>query len=371
MNGPSDIEFVNRDSELRFLEEKLLTRSSSPAKIIVRSPTGFGKSSLTDQLRVSSRIKSDVCVVDPDVRGGGELGSVHAGYFLQRIAEALDELRSTGGQKGPSFRAFIRANRLKMAKFKDPADIISDAPSVKHLYKTAFEYLFRFGAIGKYSAKNLLRSDQSASVRICEAYVEQEFTNQKIVVVVREAQHIDNFSLRAILALARSASGPSLILEYTSETASFQSRHHEILLRAAQSTENFVIFDLVRLQQPHLQYLLTKHVDRNIDLKSETYAKWDGNLRSIVEMRFRIAVGQPIPLGAEHNFLDVESSVDEHLISLDQTQRLILAMLFANVEPINVPVLVFICTKINGYIRISQRPDRFHSLSGLVPQALS
>ena len=103
MGEPSDIEFVNREDELRFLEEKLATCTSSPARIIVRSPTGFGKSSLTDQLCASSPKQREFCMVDPDIRGGGDLGSIHAGYFLQRIAEALDELRSKGSQDGPSF----------------------------------------------------------------------------------------------------------------------------------------------------------------------------------------------------------------------------------------------------------------------------
>jgi hypothetical protein len=99
---PGPIEFLNRTAELEQLG-LALKGGDTPALIIVRAPSGYGKSSLTDRLAASSSERR-MAIVEPQLKGRTGSGRIHEGYFLQRAAAAVSEFDGVR----PSFGEFLK-----------------------------------------------------------------------------------------------------------------------------------------------------------------------------------------------------------------------------------------------------------------------
>src|ERR1700726_489458 len=168
MNVPvSPLEFVDRKQELAALFELLPPKCLTSSIVIIRSPSGFGKSCLTDHLlpKVSD---SGVwpTVVDPNIRAkSGDL-KIYDGYFLQRAAFDLSARNAASGEYS-NLRSFLKTRRWRTAKEKKLSDLIRDIPSARSLYSIFVDYLQRLSGKGRFSPEEVVASDRRDAIRIC------------------------------------------------------------------------------------------------------------------------------------------------------------------------------------------------------------
>lgn len=342
MDTADGLEFINRGAELRFLNDRLAQNSLRPALILLRSPSGFGKTSLTDALSHDRNIGRRVyCKIDPSVRGRTGSTSIRNGFFVQKAAESLNVMAESGDFSWPSLAEFMRKNRFKLIASKKKIEIFSEFPSAKHLYKVVFDYVSRAFFLGRFSAQKILSSDESEAILICEAYIESIIDRCQVVLIFREAHHFDLDSLKFFLLLNEKHPGPDLILEYTSNDGQCEPEHQRYLLRSAAERGYIDILDLVRLSREHLEYLIRKNVHQSYSLASDFYLSWDGNLRSVVELKFQVGIGRTLTDGAGigRALTNLADTLTEHVRSLSTGERMILAIVLGHVEAIDRSIL--------------------------------
>ncbi|MCV6609225.1 MAG: tetratricopeptide repeat protein [Amphritea sp.] len=367
MNTSDGLEFVNRGNELRFLAVSLSETDYEPALIVIRSPSGFGKSSLTDQLKSIGSLPGDTfCIVDPSIRGRAGSVSLYDGFFLQRVAESIDSLASSAQVNWPTLSDFLKERKRQSLATKKPSDIVSELPSLKHAYKTIYDYASRAFAFGRYAPEKLLVSDESDAIAICYAYVEHLLEAYSLTVVIREAQHIDLHSLRALLLWSESHPGPNLIIEYTTEDGNFESEHQKIILRSAANRNQIKILDLVQLSEDHLEYLLRSNVHKDFHLTSDYYLSWDGNLRSIIELKFQVGIGHSLVDGSKvgRTLTNLTDTIIEHVSTLSPLEKIIVAVVSAHIESINLSTVVAVIYRINPQESQSSISKAISSLEG-------
>jgi tetratricopeptide (TPR) repeat protein len=336
MTTSGSLEFINRGAELAFLTNCLQRPKDAPTLIVIRSPSGFGKSRLTDQLIAQSDVtKSTSIVVDPNIRGRTGSTRVHDGFFIQRCAEELSRIAQLN-QPWSTLASFIKERRWKTVAEKNRIESIAELPGLRQGYRVAFDYTARLFGFGRFSASQLLASDQSDAVRICSEYVEHILTTNTIVLVVRETQHCDLHTLRALLRMNQMPDGADLIVEYTSDTGRFEPEHQKMFMRTAETHGNFHILELFRLERNHLEYLIRKNIKADFHLTSDFYASWDGNLCSVIELKFQVGIGRQITNAAqiENMIGDYGRTLQAHIETLTSLQMLILAVAVSHVESI-------------------------------------
>ena len=358
------MEFVDRNEELTFLRARVPPACHASSLVILRSPPGFGKSTLTDRLLVElDRQSVNATLIDPSIRIRSGDARIYDGYFIQRCAADL-ALRADKNQIA-RFRDFLSARRWTTAGEKSPGDAIRRYPNFEGLYNTLVDYIERLMGTGSYGEDKILLSDSQYAVQICREYVYAVAASSPLVMVVREAQHIDHDSLRFFLIANKALADQHLILEYTSFNGRFDPDHEKVLLRELEGHRDASILDLLRLDQVHLQELLRKSIDADLDLSSEYYLHWDGNLRAISEMRYRVAVARRLDSAEQikRSLSDFSGQLTEHLAMLTPLQKLALAVVAANVEAVDRYTLLSVLSRLD---RLSTTSDREHALSDLV-----
>jgi tetratricopeptide (TPR) repeat protein len=350
METSDGLEFVNRGAELAFLDGCLRRAGSPPVLIIIRSPPGFGKSRLTDHFKAQSNIPSlHFCIVDPSIRARTGSARLHDGYFFQRCAAELTSMAEAQKAQWPTLSAFLKKRRWKTILERRRTDAFSELPSFGHGYRIAFDYAARIFGWGRYSVTRLLTADQSDAVRICVDYAEYVLTTHPICLVVREVQHSDLESLRNLLHANSLSVGPRLLLEYTSDNGQFEPEHQKFFLRTAEAHRNFHILDLFRLEPEHLSYLIRRNVKSDFALTSDFYLSWNGNLRSIIELKFQIGIGRRITSADQIRKVlgNLTETLDQHIHELAPLHRLILSLVLAHVEAIDRSTLTQMIGKID------------------------
>lgn len=367
--------FVNRERELDYLRQCLEGGSTHPALIIIRSPTGYGKSTLTDRLLNSEHgtVRSG-CVVDPSIRGRVGSVALHRGFYIQRVAEALNANADLPSNSWPTLSDFLKSRRKEAALSKDPTDIVSEMPTPKHAYKVVFDYLARAFSFGRYTPAKVLASDQADAVATCRAYVNYVCSNHALVLVVRETQHIDLESLKFLLDASERHPGPDIIAEYTAQSGAFEPEHQKLILRTADRRGGVQILDVARLSEDHLEYLIQSTVRDDFDLMSDYYLSWDGNLRSIVELKFGVRVGSLLTSDSDiaGTLSDLSGALEEHVSQLSGLERLLLAITMSHVEAIEISSLSMVATLINNrtlHSEISSAIERLQQDHSFVTRA--
>lgn len=353
MKTTDDLVFVNRNAELDFFHEQLAGSGVRPALVVLRAPAGFGKSTLTDQLSKSDTNKLTIfCIVDPNIRGRAGSTSIHNGFFVQRVAEQLEFASAERFSTWPSLREFLAARKMKSMATKDPGDALSEMPSISTGYKLLHDYVSRAFSIGDFSPEKLLKSDAAEAVAICTSYAEHVLSSHSITLILRETQHIDLESLSGLLSWNQSHPGPNLIMEYTSESNEFEPEHQKLLLRAAQIRNGLDIFDLLRLDADHLEYLIRQSVRPDFSLSSEYYLAWNGNLRSVVEAKYRVSIRQSALESSQitRALSDLTGSLEVHILQLTSLERMVVAVVLAHSEAVAKTTISSILNEINSTV---------------------
>jgi hypothetical protein len=358
------LEFVNRSDELQRLLEHLRDAEKNPAIVIIRSPSGYGKTGLTDCLSKTASLAGRMfCIVDPTIRGKPDSVLLHDGFFLQRIAESVDRLAKSFVSL-PTLAYFLKKRRKQVIATKDPLDVISEYPDLNHIYKVCYDYLSRMFSFGRFSPQKILASDDAEAVAICSAYVEYMVKEYALTLVLREVQHADQHSLQSIFLLCESHPGPDLIVEYTSETYSFKPEHYDLILRLHRKRSDIYVLDLLKLNQNHLEYLIRRNVHEDCHLSSSYYLDWNGNLRSILELKFKVGIGYQLTDEAAigKSLINLPGLLEEHISRLSATQRVLSAIVLAHIEAIDISVIYSVILKTNPIFSQSEIINNLHLL---------
>jgi len=79
----------------------------------------------------------------------------------------------------------------------------------------------------------------------------------------------------------------------------------------------------MRLKRDHLEALLRRYATGDIVLDLRFSLHWDGNLRSVVELKFHAGIGRKIHDAADirNSLADLQGQLNEHLNLLNRGQN--------------------------------------------------
>lgn len=346
MSTSAELEFINRERDLDFLLKALMrVDGPAPALLVIRGPSGLGKSRLTEQLITTCRTEISrllFCVVEPEVQIHADTSRLHDGFFLQRCAEQLSRMAEAKVASWPTFSEYLDARRWRTLKSKKKEDWISDMPGFKSAYKIALDYACRAFSLGNYAPGRMLAADSKEAVAICTEYAESVLAGHRVALVIRETQHCDIQSMRTLLEWGQVFADLDIILEYTTQRdLQFDAAHRKLLTRAAGQKHNFRFWNLEPLDGGHLEQVIRSCIDSSFSISPQVYQSWDGNLHSILEMQFQVGIGHHIisPLQIEQALGSLPSMLAAHLERLPSLQRMMLAICLAHVESIQEDLL--------------------------------
>lgn len=343
---------VNRERELTMLLDRLPPRRPNGSIVVLKAPSGFGKTRLTTKILEELVAQGVFAVaVEPQVRAKNLASSVYQGFYLQRCAEALDEALRESSRAAPRFEVFLKAERLTRAKGVDVKGALRKPPGLRMAYTFGLELIDRLLNTGDHSPKKLLTSDSREAIDTCARYIRHVAEGGPMVLVVREAQHIDQTSLNLLTEIAQPASQHALVLEYTLDaTGHFNQLFADLLETADLQDDNWLrIVELLRLSQPHLAQLLRVIAPAAGEMTGEYYLHWDGNVRSISQLKFSISV--------EHLSLDsaplqlqagVVQEYQRQIQQLASSASFALCLLLAHGEAMPASLLALLLQKANA-----------------------
>lgn len=350
--GKRQTALVNRERDLVMLLALLPPRRSEGSVVVLKAPSGFGKTRLTTKVIEELRAENVFAIaVEPQVRAKNLASSVYQGFYLQRCAEALDEALRESSRSAPRFEAFLKAERLTRAKGVDVKGALRKPPGIRTAYSFGLELIDRLLNTGDHSPKKLLTSDSREAVETCARYVRRVAESGPMVLVVREAQHIDQASLNLLTEIADPSSHHALVLEYTLDaTGDFNQLYADLLETAGLKDDNWLrIIELLRLSQPHLAELLRIIAPAAGEMTGEYYLHWDGNVRSISQLKFSVSVehlaleGTPLQLQA-----GVVREYQRQVQQLAPSARFALCLLLAHGEAMPPTLLALLLQKANA-----------------------
>jgi hypothetical protein len=184
---------------------------------------------------------------------------------------------------------------------------------------------------GRYNPEALLHDDGAFATHLAQDYVRALANYRPTLFIVRECQNIDPESLRFLLMLGEETSHSFVICEYTTGDGQFSADHEKIILEAVVRKDSLAIFDLLRLGMSEFRFLLRKYAPVDKKIEAAVELGWDGNLRIIKELKYRIMVGRKIETSSG-SLLAV--TLRENLELLSKRQRLVLAIIAVHVESI-------------------------------------
>lgn len=366
-------DLVNRQDDLARLLNLVAPRRTRASFVILTAPSGYGKTRLTTKVIDVVRSQGVAAVpVEPQIRAKASSNSVYQGFFVQRCAEALDALVRLPGSKllVSTFEGFLKTERLRRAKSTNWLGALRKAPSIKVAYELGVELIDRVLNTGDHSMKKLLTSDAREAVDTCARYIKHVADSVPLVLVVREAQHIDHASLQLLYEIAGPLSPHSAILEYTFDTSRSLNPLFADFIDAAPLHESdwLHIVELVRLTKPHLEELLRQTVPDARELSGEYYLHWDGNVRSIRQLLFSVSIEHRPSLPQLTNVKGgVVHEYQRRLSQMAPSDRMALCLLFAHGEAMPTPLLHLLLRRLNA-LATKSTVDR--GLAGLIDAEL-
>ena len=347
-----EINFVNRVEELHVLLERIAHSSDQSTITFLRAPSGYGKSSLTDRLIEVLPEEGPTCiVVDPSIRSKSRSDRIYGWFFVQRAAEPTAIRRNKDKIRIQTFAEFLRWNQYSKINWKHAYENLKESASLSKIIKLAIEFFENVLKIGRYSPQSLLQDDSVFSTRIAQEYIAAIAAKGSLIFIIRECQNIDPESLRFFLTLGEQVNGIAVVLEYTTSDGKFSPEHEKIILDAITDKTSLIIFDLLRLGIEEFRLLLQKHVtgDKHIEAAVELY--WDGNLRIIRELKYRVMIGNLIDVSGP---LQLETTIKQNVDLLSKRKRAILAIVTSHIEAIRTDVLFSVLKQIDATVTLKK-----------------
>jgi hypothetical protein len=339
------IEFINRLEELKALRERIPPNAKSSTLTFLRSPSGYGKTRLTDRLVESISPEGPSCVVvDPAIRSKSRSDRVYACFFVQRAAEPSSLRKRLGRREFRTFPEFLRRSHLWKINWRHASENLKAVVSLSNLAKFLIDLGENILKTGRYRPDALLQDDSTFATRLAADYVLALVTYRPTIIIVRECQNIDAVSLAFFLALAEDSQHCFVFFEYTSNDNSFASDHEKIIFDNVTSWRHLVIFDLLRLNLADFRYLLRQYAKTDDRLEVAAVLAWDGNLRIIRELQYRVMLGSSVDSSAP---IHLASAIARNLESLKRKQQLILALVVAHVEAIEIDTILVVLQRMH------------------------
>jgi hypothetical protein len=346
-------DIINRTEELTRLMQLMPPQNARSSFVLLKAPSGYGKTRLTSRMMDLLRAQGIAAVaLEPKIRAKSATDSVYQGFYIQRCAEALDQCvrQQVTGATAMTFEAFVKNERVHRMKSLKWSRFLRSMPSYKVVYEVGVELFDRVFNTGEHSMERMLTSDSREAVDSCARYVRHVVSAMQTVLIVREAQHIDQSSLQLLSELAGPHTSNSAVLEYTLDATGDLNPLYADFLEATPLSEVgwLHIVELVRLSKPHLEELLRQTISGAGDISGEYYLRWDGNVRSIRQLRFSISIEHA--QGGSH-LLDLKKGVIEEyqyqFSRLTPTDRMCLCVLFAHGEAIPRSLLRLLLERLN------------------------
>jgi hypothetical protein len=358
----SDIEFVNRTAELETLLERSPPRSKKPTVTFLRAPSGYGKTRLTDRLLETISNSGPTCVVvDPAIRSKSRSDRVYAWFFVQRAAEttAVRNPETLHGFK--TFPQFIRTPRRMRINWKHRYEDLKDVTSISKAGKLLVNLVENLFSLGRYKPSALLEDDSLFATELAQEYVRALANYRPTIFVIRECQNIDPESLRFFLTIGEDTLHSAVICEYTSAIGKFEPEHQKIIFETVfGDDERLMIFDLLRLDIREFMRLLRRHAPLDKKVEASVELSWDGNLRIIKELKYRLMVGHGL---RTTDPVLLPAAIEQNLDFLPKRQQLILAIIAANVEAIGSDSLLGAVRKVEPDVREQQMDSEIDALN--------
>jgi len=347
VSTPEHFEFVNRTEELEALRERVLTGGAGGTITFLRSPSGYGKSRLTDRLVEQMPSDGPTCVlVDPAIRSKSRSDRIYGWFFVQRAAEPYARCSVPGRREYRSFADFVRKKKWRRIHWRHMYENAKGVSSIGGLFRIGFELAENLLKRGRYSPEALLQDDSQLAGEIAQEYVRSLFTYRPTLFVIREAQNIDPESLRFFLSSGATEATCCTIFEYTTPDYAFSAEHEKLVFDSIRGS-SLIILDLHKLNVSEFRYLLGKYAPSSTNVESLAEFQWDGNLRIIRELKYGVMVRHAMEAPTS---LDLQTAIQINIESLAIEKRLILALLAAHVEAIDQDVLTTTMRRIDSSI---------------------
>lgn len=303
------------------------------------------------------RIATDgllTAIVDPLIRAEPGQARIYDGYFVQRCAAELSVAAARTDCADRTLKDYLSSQRWQTLRRKNLLTELRSLPGLKLGYSLAVEYAERFFAMGRFSEGPLLSSDAREAVVVCGEYLEHICDLGPTLFVVRETQHIDHYSLRFLLQLNGSRQNQHLIFEYTADEERFESDHEKLIQRELPALKNAKLLQLLALDRSHLDVVLRRMGAGAVDLNSDFFGKWDGDLRRLYELKYRVSIGQNLLAApqSEGTATSLAAEISTHVGELTSALRWMLAIIIAHGEPI--PRRVLFATTVTRGIQASE-----------------
>jgi hypothetical protein len=345
-----EIEFVNRTEELEALRVRIPPLATAPTLTFLRSPSGYGKSRLTDRLVESLAIPRPTCViVDPAIRSKSRSDRVYAWFFVQRAAEPTAIRTHNSHRHFRTFAQFVRKQHPSHIHWRALFESLKEVTSPSKLIKIAIDLAEDIFKRGRYSPDALLQNDGSFATQLAQDYVRALANYRPTVFVIRECQNIDPESLRFFLTLGADTSHSAVIFEYTTLTNRFSSDHEKLIFETVvPKDDSLMVFDLLRLSLGEFRNLLKRHAPVDKTIEAAVELSWDGNLRIIKEMKYRLMVGASGDTA--HHPLLLPDALRANISALPKRRRLLLALMASHVEAIGRDALFSVLRRIDSSV---------------------
>ncbi len=344
---PEHFEFVNRTEELDTLRSRVLQGGARGTVTFLRSPSGYGKSRLTDRLIEQLPSNGPTCVlVDPAIRSKSRSDRIYGWFFVQRAAEPYALITIKGRREYRSFPDFVRKKEWRRIHWKQVYENAKGVSSIGGLFKVGFELAENLLKRGRYSPDVLLQDDSRLACEMAQDYVRALFNYRPTLFVIRETQNIDSESLKFFLSIGATEATCCVIFEYTTPDYKFSAEHEKIIFDLMTGS-SMVILDLHRLNVREFRYLLRKYAPQSKDVEAMAEFRWDGNLRIIRELKYRVMVRHA--MGVPTSF-DLQAAMQKNIASLPTQRRLILALVATHVEAVDQNVLIAALRRIDSSI---------------------
>ena len=348
MSNAAKIEFVNRTEELKALQARIPPNATRPTITFLRSPSGYGKTRLTERLIEAQPVDGPTCVVvDPAIRSKSRSDRVYPWFYVQRAAELSARRTVEGRREFRSFATFLRRSEYSRLNWKDIYKDLKEAASISKIMKIVVELGESLTKRGRYSPESILQDDSTFATQLAQDYVRGLANFRPTVFVVRECQNIDPESLRFFLTLGQEVLETAIICEYTSSEGKFSDDHEKLIFETIISKSELVIFELMRLDIKEFRFLLRKYAPTNKSIETAAELAWDGNLRIIKELKYRVMVGSA---ASSSSPLHLTRALVENVEALSKIQQLVISIVAANVEAISIEILSAVVTSINNSV---------------------
>lgn len=327
--------FVNRYKIINLLKEDI--NNNSEKKIFfLSSNSGVGKSRLSEE--ILKDVVHNISTVKLKISNSKAYSS-QDGFYIKELAKAIS--KNTNNKL--SFETFLLENveeeDINRFLYKVAKDYLSKNSVFKNL-KDVYEKLFQKGS---FEEDKIFNTNLSESIHYSLKYIKFCVKKEYFVINIENIQNIDITSINCLKEIINESKIIYFLFEYTLNTPSIWITINELERVLCSELENINI-DYKELEYLHLHDLkkiLQSNEDALNQYISNSYKNWNGNLRPLVDIHFKLSNNQPSDVGnyvlnAKHDLNHFELN---DLVSLEDNKLFLLQLISTHSDPVDFHLL--------------------------------